>query len=90
MKEEKVQEIMKDVVKIWENTLGKEKIDTEKVKAVTEVLRESPHEDGLMPVTSTAKNGKTHLVPLKDIILKGLRGDELGKYPIKEEDSNPG
>ena len=83
MKEEKVKEIMDTVVKFWVTKHGADNIDLKAVEGLRNVLRSSPHENGIMPVTNL-DTGKTHLVPILDIIRFGLKGTELDKYPITE------
>ena len=68
----------------WTKKYGKENLDTKKLRAIKEMLKHIPDEDGNKRVTDMM-TGKTHLVPVKDIIMKGLRGDCLKEYP---EESN--
>lgn len=84
MKEEKADEIMAVILKVWEEQYGKDNIDPKKVKDVRKMLLLSPHEDGLMPVKIIGGKG-THTVPIKNIILKGLRGKDVEKYPLSDE-----
>lgn len=81
----KVDEIMAKVIKEWEIKYGKENLDPHKIKSMERILRFSPHNDGLMPCVDVV-TGRTHLVPFEDIILHGLKGWELHKYPVKEEE----
>ena len=83
MKEEKVKEIITTAVKFWITKHGVANIDFKTVEGLKNILRLSPHEDGLMPVTN-ADTGKTYLVPMIDIIMFGIKGFELEKYPEKE------
>jgi len=64
----------------WTKKYGKENLDPEKLRAIKEVIKEIPDEDGNKRVTDM-ETGKTHLVPVKDIIIKGLHGDCLKEYP---------
>ena len=84
MNEKKADKIMADVLKVWEERHGKENIDPTKVGAVREMLLLSPHEDGVMPVTTFGIKG-TRAVPMKDIILNGLYGGDVEKYPVIDE-----
>ena len=82
MKPKKVNEIMSKVMEYWIKTkhLDINKIDKEKIRAIRLSLLASPYEDGFMRITSM-ETQRTHLVPFEDIILFGLKGKELNKYP---------
>ncbi len=82
MNEQKINEIMSKAVKYWEIKYGRENIDLQVCNGLKNVLELSPHEDGIMPVENM-DTGKTHLVPMIDIIVKGIKGSELDKYPVK-------
>ena len=83
MKEEKVNEILDKVRKGW-----CERMEA-KLRHLKATLLESPHDDGLMPITLVDDKGssgaKTYLVPMEDIILKGIKGEDVDKYPLKKE-----
>jgi hypothetical protein len=82
MKEEKVNEIMQKVIETWVNRIDIKDIDISKVAAVRLSLLGSPHEDGFMRVESL-ENRKTYLVPFEYIILNGLNGKDLEKFPVE-------
>lgn len=83
MEKKKVNEIMIRVITEWERRYGKDKIDYNKVRLLEKILSLSPHEDGFMRVTSL-EDGKIRLVPFEKIILEGLHGKELDKFPIEK------
>ena len=83
MNEEKVDEIMSKIVPIWTDRHGIENLDKRKVEHVRMVLSSSPHNDGYMRVQSMADPKTTHLVPFEIIILEGLKGEDLDKYPVE-------
>jgi hypothetical protein len=85
MNSEKIDEIMNKVIKVWIERFGITNIDPQKIEAVKGVLKESPHEDGLMRVQLIG-GGATYLVPFEDIILNGLKGEDIEKYPIEKEE----
>jgi hypothetical protein len=84
MNPKKVNEIMSKVVKVWLNKNSKKIIDFEKVEAVRQILIGSPHEDGFMRVQHI-ETGKVHLVPFEEIILNGLKGKDLEKFPVEKK-----
>ena len=56
----------------------------EKLQEVKKMLEDSPHEDGNQRVTVKDDTGKdrTFLVPFEQLIINGLRSDQvIGKYP---------
>lgn len=81
MKPEKVNEIMSKVMEHWTKRLDINRMDKEKIKALRMSLLSSPYEDGFMRVVSM-ETQKTHLVPFEDVILFGLKGKDLEKYPL--------
>jgi len=80
MEEQKINEIMDKVIKEWIKRHGIVNIDPQKIGALKKVLQDSPHNDGLMRVQLIG-GGSTYLVPFKDIILNGLKGEDIEKYP---------
>ena len=85
MQKEKVDEIMNKVVSEWKKRIPDgAKLSQEQIDMLRQCLSMSPHDDGLMRVTSF-ETGKTHLVPMEEMILYGLRGDKLEKYPLLVE-----
>lgn len=85
MKEEKVDEIMDKVLLRWIKTFGLENIDPQKAKMLRQILKQSPHDDGYMRITLIEEPGITYLVPFEDIILNGIKGEDVKKYPIENE-----
>lgn len=83
MNKELAKKIYKEVENEWIKKYGKENLDPEKLRVIKQVLEEIPDDDGNKRVTDM-ETGKTHLVPIKDIILKGLRGDCLNEYPEEQ------
>jgi hypothetical protein len=85
MNKEKADEIMKKIQNHWNRTAPPNvKVSEEQLLMIRVMLNSCPDEDGLKRVTSM-ETGKTHLVPYEDIILFGLRGDNLDKYPIEKK-----
>ena len=80
MEQETAEKIYKEIETEWIKRHDKEKLDPEKLRAIKKMLEVIPDEDGNKRVTSM-ETGKTHLVPIKEIILNGLKGNELNKYP---------
>lgn len=87
MIKQKADEIFKEIRDEWIKKYGKNNIDPDKLKAVKELLYSSPHDDGLLPVKTIDVPG-TRLVPIKDIILYGLHGKDVEKYPLAKGDSD--
>ena len=87
MKPIKVSEIMQKVLKVWLERVGGDpaKLDSEKIKETIKMLLKSPHEDGFQRVANIENPGINHLVPFEDIILNGLKGWEIEKYPIENK-----
>jgi len=85
MKPRKVNEIMSKVMKEWIRRYGADKIDPRKLKATRDMLLLSPHEDGFMRVQLIEGSGEVYLVPFEDIILNGLKGEDVEKYQIENE-----
>jgi len=87
MQEEKVTEIMGRICAGWEKKFGKDKLNPITIEATRESLRRSPFDDGFMRV-SVGFSGEVHLVPFEDIILKGLKGEDVEKYPVEQKKTN--
>ena len=58
------------------------KLDYIFLKAIRKLLEVCPDEDGLKR-TVDMETGNTHLVPIEDILLNGLRQKDLKNYPIE-------
>lgn len=71
----------------WVKRFGEKKLNKKTLELVNELIRTLPDEDGLKRVENL-ETGKVHLVPVEDIILNGLKGDDLYKYPVEESDKN--
>lgn len=84
MTPKKVNEIMGKVIKEWIKRYGKDNIDSMKTKATRDMLLLSPHDDGFMRVNVSGNEG-TYLVPMEDIILDGLKGEDIPKKYEKEK-----
>jgi hypothetical protein len=81
---ERADEVWDKVMKAWQAKADGGKLDEKFLKQMKEFVYSLPDEDGMKRVTAM-ETGKTHLVPVEDIILKGLRGDMLGKYETVEQ-----
>jgi len=84
MKKETADKLYKEIRDEWIERHGRDKLDPEKMNAIKEMLYLVPDEDGNKRITSM-ETGKTHLVPIKEMILNGLNGKELDKYPVLDE-----
>lgn len=82
MKKEIAEQIYKKIYDEWVNRYGKENLDNDQLEALRNFILECPDDDGYKRVTNMT-TGKTHLVPYEDIILHGLKGSELNKYPLE-------
>jgi len=71
--------IMQKICNEWAKRYA-DGVDPAKVAAITIVVNNFPHSDGKQRVTDIS-TGKTHLIPLEYIILHGLHGSELDKFP---------
>jgi len=72
--------IFKKVKKEWEKRVGKGKVDEDMLKTLIEIS--FTNDDGKKRIVV---GGKTYLVPIEDIFLKGLKGNEVKeKYPEEE------
>ena len=84
MEPKKVNEIMSKIMAVWIAKHGIQNIDPGKIQAVRNTLLMSPHNDGKMRVTLIGEE-EAHLVPFEDMILNGLKGEDVKKYPIANE-----
>jgi hypothetical protein len=78
------EEMFNEIVVEWIARHGKEKLDPEKLEATRQLLLSLP-DDRVYKSVVSMETGKTHLVPIKDIILNGLKGWELDKYPVIDD-----
>ena len=60
---------------------GKDNLNPNTINSIKNMLKVIPDDDGCKRVTDM-ETGKTHLVPIEDIVLNGLKGNELYKYLI--------
>jgi benzoyl-CoA reductase/2-hydroxyglutaryl-CoA dehydratase subunit BcrC/BadD/HgdB len=79
------QKIFDKVKKEWEQRVGKGHVDDNALKDI--ILFADTNKDGKKRVVSM-ETGKTHLVPIEDIILSGLKSNELENYPIERVECN--
>ena len=80
MHKKKADEIFARVKKEWIRRHGEDNLDPEKLAVTRKMIDLVPDEDGCKRVT-LGETGKTYLVPIETIILDGLKGTELEKYP---------
>ena len=94
MKRKKVEEIIKKIEKVWtdrlksgyyENIKPATRVDKSFLESIRKMLLQCPDDDGYKRVADMS-TGLTHLVPYEMIILDGLKGTELHKFPL---DNNP-
>jgi hypothetical protein len=79
----KAEEIWNKVLDHWKNKFNQEdSLDPVKLAAVRLMIFMFPHEDGNQRVVDM-RTGFTHLVPLEEIILNGLHGADLHRFPIE-------
>ena len=84
MNKEKANEIYNNLVKEWKKRHPEKKLDVQFLAGIRRMLEHCPDEDGLKRVTDM-ETGKTHLVPYEDMILNGLNGSEVSKYPEEKK-----
>ena len=84
MKAEMAEKIYEEVLVEWIDRHGEDKLDPEKLEATRKMLHSIP-EDSIYKRVTNMETGKTHMVPIKDIILNGLKGYDLSKYPEVDE-----
>jgi len=93
MKKETVDKILKKVIAEWRERIKKgtydnisksAKIDKTFLESIRRMLVKCPDDDGKKRVESM-ETGKTHLVPYEQIILYGLKGTDLYKYPLEKK-----
>lgn len=76
---------MSKVLGVWDERHGLENCKIEVVESLFKVLLLSPHKDGLMRVSLIEDSNDTYLVPFEDIILFGLKGEEVAEYGKDKE-----
>lgn len=77
---EKQQGIFEKVKAAWEERVGKGNVDEEGLKRI--IIVADTDKDSLKRV-SLIGSDKVHLVPIEEIILNGLKGTDIGKYPTE-------
>lgn len=82
MNTDKVEEIMSKVLSKWDDRFGVENCSAETVFYTYQTLLLSPHEDGCMPVQLIGGE-QLHKIPMEEIILFGLKGEEVEQFKIK-------
>lgn len=85
MNNEKVNEIMEKIESNWKERIPKEStLNQEHLNNIRILLKQSPHEDGKMPVALMDNPEEVYLIPIEDIILKGIKGKDILKYLKRE------
>ena len=83
MNPQKVNEIMQKLREGWRKKASEgARLDYIFLKGIRKLLEMCPDEDGLKRVLDGA-TGKTHLVPIEDMILNGLKQQDLKNYPVE-------
>jgi len=78
----KAEEIWNTVLGEWKKKYHEDSLDPVMLSAIKMLIFNFPHEDGSQRVTDM-QTGITHLVPLEEIILNGLHGTDLHKFPME-------
>lgn len=68
--------IFNKILKVWEEKVGKGNVDEIGIIQIIKIA--DVHGDGKKRIKV---NGETHLVPIEDIVLDGIRGTDVSKYP---------
>lgn len=68
--------IFNKILKVWEKRVGKGNVD--EIGLIQIIKIADTNGDGKKRIII---NGETHLVPIEDIILDGIRGTDVPKYP---------
>lgn len=71
--------IYKEIEDEWVKRHGEKNVDPKALKGIKLLLTNLPDKDEFKRVTSMT-TGKTHLVPIKEIILNGIKEEEISKY----------
>ena len=69
--------IFKKIKKEWEKRVGKGNIDEPSLRRI--IIMADTDNNGKKKVTI---DGITYLVPIEDIILDGIKGTDIEKYPL--------
>lgn len=78
---EKQQGIFEKVKSAWEERVGKGNVDEEGLRRI--IIVADTDKDGLKRI-SLIGSDKVHLVPIEEIILNGLKGTDIDKYPVDD------
>jgi len=73
-------DIFHKVMECWELRVGKGNVDEPMLRHIIRMANTDG--DGKKRIIC---DGKTYLVPIEDIILDGVKGGELSKYPVVSE-----
>lgn len=84
MKSEMAEKIYDEILVEWVERHGKDNLDSEKLESIRKMLHSMP-EDSIYKRVTSMETGKTHMIPIKEIILNGLNGHDLSKYPVIDE-----
>ncbi len=83
----KVNEVMQKLREGWRKKQSKgAKLDYIFLKAIRKLLVMCPDEDGKKRVKDL-ETGKTHLVPIEEMMLNGLKQQDLKNYPIEPSEN---
>lgn len=74
--------IFNAVKRRWERDVGKGNVDERKLRRAIRLFNTDG--DGLKRVVFLP-TGKTHLVPIEDIMLDGLKSGDINGYPVEGE-----
>jgi len=80
MKEQMVNQIMQKCTDVWKQRNPGKHLDPGFINLFTDLLKTCPDEDGMKRVVDMETN-KTHLIPYSEIILNGLKGNEVKNFP---------
>ena len=81
MKKEKAEQIYTEIEAEWIKKHGKENLNQEFLAKLRKVIPMMPADENGNKLVTNMDTGKSHLVPIKDIILKGLKGEDVCNYP---------
>lgn len=87
MDREKVEDrIFNKIKREWEKIVGKGNVDTSILRKIIRIS--NTDDDGKKRITLMS-TGKTYLIPIEAIILEGIRGCDLNKYPTVNQRRSP-